>query len=874
MSLAGTKVGKIRIVEQLGAGGMGEIYLGYDEKLERNVAIKAIRAEKRLDPQAKIRFMREAKALSKLEHPHICRIYDFLEGESHDFLIMELISGKSLDKMQGLTRKAKLRIAEQIAEVLTAAHAENIVHRDLKPENIMITDAGVKVLDFGLAHIIGEKPIAAATSNREALDANDAELEGTLDSYHTELGTIVGTPRFMSPEQARGERTTAASDIYTFGLLLQWLLTDRSPYDPKFQHTALLKEVMQGRSLPVEGLSSDLTALINNLKSLAPERRPVAVEVLKQIKWIRQKPARTLRRTVVAAFALLLIIASVVSTLGFVRAKRSEKRAIASEARAVHEAEMAEQTVALLQEFLGSVDPGEQGKDITVIELVEAFKPRLEELNDQPLIQASLFTTYGRTYKGLGLYDEVYFYYQRAFEIRKQELGESHTKTLDASMNLANALKLQGKNNDAEHLYRQTLEAQQRVLGADHPNSLKTSMNLANVVLNQGDYLESERLFLLTLKAQKRVLGDEDPETLSSLMNLASAVLYQGKYAEAEQLYRQCLEARTRVLGAEHPETLKTTMNLALAVQSQGKNTEAAVLHRQTLQVRKKVLGDEHPFTLNSMANLATVLFNQGQYAEAEGLLIPCLSIRKRVLGEDHPHTLNALSNLAGTMNVQGKHVEAEKLQRQCYEARARVLGADHPQTLTSLSNLAANLDAQGKSQESERLTRQCLEARTRILGEEHPQTLASLNNLAAVMSSQGKNDEAEPLHRQCLAIRTRILGELHPKTLGSLNLLAITLKRLSQYEEAEGLHRRCLSAREQVLGERHPDTLWSMYNLACLESSRGNQDSAVAYLQKAVDHGFDQPTIATEPDLNPLHDHPQFKTILKAVNDNASKLN
>jgi serine/threonine protein kinase len=148
------RISHYRILYPLGAGGMGEVYAAIDETLQRRVALKAIRVDKRLDEDARARFLREARILSQLDHPNICRAYDYLRDGDHDWLVLELVDGKNLkDALEhGIAEAEKLRIAAQIASVLVVTHEAGIVHRDLKPGNVMITASGdVKVLDFGLA---------------------------------------------------------------------------------------------------------------------------------------------------------------------------------------------------------------------------------------------------------------------------------------------------------------------------------------------------------------------------------------------------------------------------------------------------------------------------------------------------------------------------------------------------------------------------------------------------------------------------------------------------------------------------------------------------------------------------------------------------
>src|SRR5262245_15169268 len=251
--LLGRRIGHIRIVDFLARGGMGAVYVGFDEKLERKVALKAVH-EGRLDAEARARFGREARVLSQLHHPNICQIYDYLEGEERDFLVLELIDGKSLkeviaDRPEEGTR---MRIAAEILDVLAATHAQGIIHRDLKPSNVMVTKKGaVKVLDFGLARATNEEAKTWSVDLTSA--ASSGEPSASSDYAVTRLGVLIGTLSYMSPEQARGESLSTASDMYSFGLLLQELLTGRPAYAADLSPIAHLAKAQAGEPLPVVG---------------------------------------------------------------------------------------------------------------------------------------------------------------------------------------------------------------------------------------------------------------------------------------------------------------------------------------------------------------------------------------------------------------------------------------------------------------------------------------------------------------------------------------------------------------------------------------------------------------------------------------------
>src|SRR5437764_14189197 len=232
MNLAGRSFGHIRVDRILGQGGMGDVYEGFDVRLARRVALKVLNSEGQLDEEARARLIREARTLSKLDHPNICRIYDFIDDGKSDVLVLELIDGRTLQEAMndGLSSAEKLRIAHDVASVLVAAHRAGIIHRDLKPDNVMLTKTGqVKVLDFGLARWIKKKSgrsypaiaalpdpalrLAAGESERTAILGTPPSRAAADDGKATTVGMTVGTPLYMSPEQARGEPLTTASDL-------------------------------------------------------------------------------------------------------------------------------------------------------------------------------------------------------------------------------------------------------------------------------------------------------------------------------------------------------------------------------------------------------------------------------------------------------------------------------------------------------------------------------------------------------------------------------------------------------------------------------------------------------------------------------------
>jgi hypothetical protein len=336
-------VGRILLDRVLGVGGMGEVYLGFDEGLRRRVAVKTIRAERRLGLEARGRFLREARILSQLDHPAICRVYDLIAGEDADYLVLELVDGETLRAALrgGMARDEILRVVATVAEALAAAHRQGIVHRDLKPENIMLTpDGGVKVLDFGIARSAEPLPLAATVPMPGAMADSDpgAGLGETAEwdtpekdaaalalTSYTREGAVLGTARYMSPEQASGGLVSVASDLYSLGVMLHELLAGRPAYGEAYGADLLLR-VARADTEPLTGVPRELRALVGELERLDPLQRPTAEAVAARLRRHLDAPRRRRRRLVIGAAlgagTVALLVAAAMAVQARVQAKR------------------------------------------------------------------------------------------------------------------------------------------------------------------------------------------------------------------------------------------------------------------------------------------------------------------------------------------------------------------------------------------------------------------------------------------------------------------------------------------------------------------------------------------------------------------------
>jgi eukaryotic-like serine/threonine-protein kinase len=291
---AGTKLGPYEIQSLLGAGGMGEVYRARDTRLDRVVAVKVLASHLSSSPELKQRMEREARAISSLNHPHICQLYDIGSQDGTDFLVMEFLEGETLtEKLRngGLPLAEVFKIGIDVAEALVVAHRSGIVHRDLKPGNIMLTVGGAKLMDFGLAKPLGMQPAASGSGTAPPSFTAVATLSGPSPlSPLTTAGSIVGTIQYMAPEQLEGKEADARSDIFAFGAVLYEMVAGKRPFSGKSQ-ISVASSILESDPAPISALKPKTPAAFEHVVTTClqknPEERYQAAQDIKlELQWI------------------------------------------------------------------------------------------------------------------------------------------------------------------------------------------------------------------------------------------------------------------------------------------------------------------------------------------------------------------------------------------------------------------------------------------------------------------------------------------------------------------------------------------------------------------------------------------------------------
>jgi tetratricopeptide (TPR) repeat protein len=811
-------IGRYRILRRVAEGGMGIVYEAEQEQPRRVVALKVIKPG-RTSPELLRRFDQESQALGRLQHPGIAQIYEAGAADTgsgpQPYFAMEFIRGQSLldyAEAHGLNTRQRLEMVAKICDAVHHAHQRGLIHRDLKPGNILVDETGQpKILDFGIAR------------------ATDRDAQTTRQ---TDVGQLVGTLAYMSPEQVLGDplEIDTRSDVYALGVVLFELLVGRLPYKISGQlHQAMqtireedpatlssISRVYRGdietivakalekdksrRYASAAGLADDIHRYLHDEPIIA--RPPSASYQLR--KFARRHKALV---SVMAAVFVALVAGIVASTREATRARRAEQTATAVDDFLRND---------LLAQASASVQAGPDTKpdaNLKVRTALDRAAARIEgKFKEQPLVEAAIRQTIGNTYRDLGLYPEAQRQLERAVELRRRVLGQNHPDTLNTSDKLAVLYWRQGKYVQAEPLCAKVLEVRRRVLGEEHPDTLDAMESLALLYKDQGRYALAEPLYKKVLESQRRVLGEEHEGTLETTERLALLYLDEGKYTLAEPLYIKVTELQRRVLGEEHPSTLDSMNNLAVLYLEQDKYKQAEPLLTKVLEVERRVLGNEHPDTLATMNNLAVLYRDQGKYAQAEPLVTKALEVSRRVQGEEHPDTLISTSSLAQLYVNQGQYARAEPLLIKCLDVGRRVLGEKHPDTLTTMNFLAVLYIYEGKSAQAEPLLVKAMDTAHRALGDEHPATLASMLNLALLYRDEGKYEQAERLYLKVLDLQRRVLGPEHPKRLASMNDLAFLYLSQGNYAQAEPLLHEALNGYQKSMNDT-----WDRYNCQSL---------------------------------------------------------
>jgi eukaryotic-like serine/threonine-protein kinase len=857
---AGTIIGRYKLIQIIGEGGMGSVWMAEQtEPVRRNVALKLIQSAM-VGSQELTRFEIERQALALMDHQNIARVLDAGTTDTgRPFFVMELVKGIPITKycdQHKMVLRQRLRLFIQVCHAIQHAHQKGIIHRDIKPSNVLVAEYDgepvPKVIDFGLAKATG--------------------LKLTDHSLATNFGTVLGTLQYMSPEQAELNALDidTRSDIYALGVLLYELLTGSTPVTNEQMKKSALYEVL--RQIREEEPPSPSTRLSQSgavLASVAAQRGiepPRLAKLLRgELDWLVMKalekdrnrryetansfaldvqrylqnepvlagpPSASYRLRkfakrnqgplAAAAVILLALVGGIIGTTWGMRNALAARAAEAARAEGERQAKIEAEAAALdakkanaqAQKRLAQI---EKGNEIITSIFTDLDVRKITNAGAEPL-EAVLAA---RLAKAAG-------------ELEEEAVGDALV-VATLQNRLGKSLLSLGHAREAVPLMLKALATCKAQLGPDHSETLSAMNTLSMAYMDSGNVELAMPLLEETFKMRQAKLGEDDPDTLTTMNNLASGYLDAGKVDAAVSLWERSLPLMKVRLGLEHPSTLVCQGNLAVAYESSGQLVLALPLFEDALRLLSATLGKDHPDTLSCMNNLAKASMAAGNIDRALSLAEQSLKLTKAKLGADHSATLHCMNNLAHLYRDAGRLDLAVPLSEDALKLTTAKLGEDHPTTLASMSNLASIWMDSGKPELAIPLFEKALTLCEEKLGADHPDTLRTMNNLANCYHRAGKPDLALPLFEESLQLLKAKLGDDHADTLRTMNNLALTYQAVGKLNLTLSLIEECLRLTKAKLGDDHPETLRCMSNLAMCYGLAGKSALALPLFEETL---------------------------------------
>ena len=802
------QVGAYRILDRIGEGAIGEVFLAEQQApVRRRVALKILKFGL-ATREVMGRFELERQALAVLTHQNIARIFD--AGSTPDgrpYFAMEYVPGIPITRYaeeRGLGVEARLALFAQVCAGVQHAHLRGIIHRDLKPSNILVTEtdgaAVPKIIDFG---------IAKATT---ATTADDADV-------YTRHGHLLGTPDYMSPEQAQLSPldVDARTDVYSLGILLFELLTGSRPYEvtrDALNPAVLLNEILTKETRrPSEVAAGTSAANVAHAGRCGLTRSALAARLRGDLDWIvlkalekdRQRryespaalaadlqrhaddepvlagPPSTLYRLgkftrrhrlavgmLGTAFAAALVFGSAMAWLA--------QSAAAERDRANREAQVARRVTAFAAGIFELANPVRTGSsDISARELLDAGVRRLRVQGEaqRPDVRAALLEAAGSAYVGLGAYDEAASLLDAAVAVRAQFRDAEPVAYAQALLSQAVLKREQGDLERATTLAR---DAEQVLVGSKPVDAHAlhvVRLDLAEILRRRTELEEAAALAERTLSDTRAATADDAPVRARALMVLGRIRAAQGELPEAERLLRESFDLYTELEGPLGEMTFEAKNGLADTLVIMGEPSRAEPLLRELVEDVRRVYGEEHAemgIVLNNLGNALSDI--PEKYAEAGEVYLAAASITRRTRGVLHPETATTYNNLGALHLKTHQWKLADQAFQRAIAIRTVAFGADHPHTAQAQRSRAEALGRLGRLNEAESLLRTCIASYERSLGAEHWRTANAQLYLGWILALEGQSTEAARVMNAAYPRLLQALGPEHPRVAGARDLM------------------------------------------------------------------------------------------------------
>lgn len=822
---------RYRLIERIGRGGMGEVYLAEraDEEFQKEVALKVVR-DRAGGREAVERFRRERQILAGLVHPNIAQLLD--GGTSEDgrpYLVMEHVEGERIDEYcdrRRLSVRERLELFVTVCRAVEYAHTHLVVHRDVKPANILVTEEGVpKLLDFGIAKLL------------------DPEAFDPLGE--TVAGVVMMTPDYASPEQVRGEPVTTASDVYSLGVLLYVLLCGRRPYRLSTRRAAELERVIgeqrperpstaigrretetkegdvataesigQARSSDPHRLRRRLAGDLDNivLKALEkdPERRYSSVARLADdlrlhlegrpvsarppTLWYRAGRFASRHRWALAGTAAALLVLGGLQ-LDHVRRLEREK------SLAQRERETAQRVSEFLVDLFRVSNPGpRRAEDISARELLDEGARRIgRELEDEPLVRAGLESTMGRVYANIGLYDPSEDLLRSALARRRELLSPEDPDLARALGNLAFVHKERGEYEEALALYAEALAIVEGRAGVDPLLVSQLHREVGSLHLRDGQYEKMREHLERALSLRREVQGPDHPEVAAIVTDLGAWRWRTGDFRGAREYLEEALAIRERSFRPEDVRIAGNLHNLGLLSWAMGDYPAARVYYRRALELNETHFGPDNPEVAPNLFGLATTLRELGDLEGSRSIYERLLVLQAETVGAESNHYALTLGGLGFTLLRMEELGEARRVFERAIAVFESSLGPEHLDLGAPLVGLARVGMGEGKLDEAERLLERALAIREEALGPRHAIVGRTLGTQGRLLLLKGDASAALESYHRALDILESAARPDHPHVAEVLEGRAEALRFLGREEEAEPAARRAAAIRSRA---------------------------------------------------------------------------
>jgi serine/threonine-protein kinase len=740
---------RLKLHGEIARGGMGAVLRGFDADLGREIAVKVLLESHQARLEQLQRFIEEAQIGGQLQHPGVVPVYELgLFPDRRPYFTMKLVHGQTLSVLlqerpsPQENRPHFLKIFEQVCQTLAYAHSRGVIHRDLKPGNIMVGAFGeVQVMDWGLAKVVGQRG-AETVAPAVATETTIVSPTTTPPPRNlTTTGSVMGTPAYMPPEQAKGEieRLDERCDVFGLGAILCEILTGDPPYRGRtlaeVQRQAMQAELadaytrldgcgadaelirltkrcltprLEDRPRHASELTQELTAYLNSVEQRLRQAELAAVEA--KTKAVEELKRRRVTFRLAAGILLALLAGLAASLWQMNRAMVAEEVAQANERKAVTLAEAekqakvaeqkakdaeatrrreAEAVATLLEQFFQELNPRlerlqtEQVRD-RLVERLDFMAARLtKDFAGDPLTRARLLHMLGSTQLALWETTKAEALLEAAAKERRTRLGPDHPDTLTTLNNLGSAYKSNGKITEAIQLYQDLYERMVLQLGEQHLETLPALGNLASAYRAAGKLTEAAAIFKKAYEIRRSQLGPDDPATLLSLNNLGRTYLDAGKPAEAVPYFQQAYDGIKHKLGPTNPQVIGAQLNLAKAHLDAKQYPEAEAVVRPVLAVMEKHQPNVW-VTFGIQSLLGNILVQQQKYAEAEPLLLQSFAGLKERLPRmpptvRQPRLQETVEPLIQLYDAQGKKEQAAKWRKELDTIKAMPKPAPQP---------------------------------------------------------------------------------------------------------------------------------------------------------------------------------------------------